>query len=136
MQNKNHPPKPQKQGGLYSLNLGQNNGPFLTKDIMLTNEKSLGLLRTKDNVAKYASQILQPNNNNYNNYSSLESYGQMSLGHRGGALEINQPQDYYDAKHKTYLNYDERYKAKQNAAENLASNTGFAELQKGFRDDA
>lgn len=29
---------------------------------MLTNDKSLSLLRTKDNVAKYASKILQPNN--------------------------------------------------------------------------
>lgn len=51
-------PQPSKQGGLYSLNLGQNNGPYLTKDIMLTNQKSLGLLNGKDEVARSAASIL------------------------------------------------------------------------------
>ena len=50
--------KPEKQGGLYSLNLGQNNGPYLTKDIMITNEKSLKLLVGRDEVAKTTANIL------------------------------------------------------------------------------
>jgi hypothetical protein len=33
-------PRPQKQGGLYSLNLGQNNGPYLSKDVMAANQKN------------------------------------------------------------------------------------------------
>lgn len=36
--------RPKKQGGLYSLDLGKNIGPFLPKDIMPNNPKSIGLL--------------------------------------------------------------------------------------------
>ena len=36
--------RPKKQGGLYSLELGKNIGPFLPNDIMPNNPKSIGLL--------------------------------------------------------------------------------------------
>ena len=36
--------RPTKQGGIYSLDLGKNNGPFLPKDIMFNNPKSVQLL--------------------------------------------------------------------------------------------
>jgi hypothetical protein len=36
--------RPIKQGGIYSLDLGKNNGPFLPKDIMFNNPKSVQLL--------------------------------------------------------------------------------------------
>jgi hypothetical protein len=35
---------PTKQGILYELSLGKNNGPYLIKDIMQTNPKSISLL--------------------------------------------------------------------------------------------
>lgn len=36
--------RPKKQGGLYSLDVGKNIGPFLPKDIMPNNPKSISLL--------------------------------------------------------------------------------------------
>ena len=41
------------------------------------------------------------------------------------ALELNEPMDYYDEKLQAYANFDEKYKAKSNAAENLAINSTF-----------
>jgi hypothetical protein len=40
-------------------------------------------------------------------------------------LELNEPADYYDEKLQAYTNFDEKYKAKSNAAENLAINSTF-----------
>jgi hypothetical protein len=42
LKKENRPPG--KQGVFYQLNLNQNNGPFLTKDIMHNNHKSNHLL--------------------------------------------------------------------------------------------
>lgn len=36
--------RPRKQGGLYALDIGKNIGPFLPKDIMPNNPKSISLL--------------------------------------------------------------------------------------------
>lgn len=36
--------RPRKQGGLYALEIGKNIGPFLPKDIMPNNPKSISLL--------------------------------------------------------------------------------------------
>lgn len=39
--------RPQKVGGIFSLRLGQTDGPFLDKDFHLKNKKSIGLLTTR-----------------------------------------------------------------------------------------
>ncbi|KAM3135677.1 hypothetical protein pb186bvf_012203 [Paramecium bursaria] len=90
--------KPQKQGGLYSLNLGQNNGPYLPKDIMLTNQKSLKLLQN-DEVSKSTSSILA----------------------KAGMGQLQEPPDIYDEKTKQFVNYDEKYKTKMSASDNVAA---------------
>ena len=41
---KNNYERPKKQGVLYSIQLGKTNGPYLVKDIMLNNPKSIRLL--------------------------------------------------------------------------------------------
>lgn len=53
-QNKSPLSVPKKQGTFYQLNLGKfiynkgkNNGPFLSKDIMFSNKKSMTLLTNK-----------------------------------------------------------------------------------------
>ncbi len=51
-------PRPQKQGGLYSLNLGQNNGPYLSKDVMASNQKSLSLVASRDDFARNTASVL------------------------------------------------------------------------------
>ncbi|CAD8086869.1 unnamed protein product [Paramecium primaurelia] len=90
--------KPSKQGGLYSLNLGQNNGPYLPKDIMLTNQKSLKLLQG-DEVSKSVSNVLA----------------------RAGMGQLYEPPDIYDEKSKQFVNLDEKYKTRMSASDNVAS---------------
>ena len=58
-------PKPTKQGLIFSIDLGQNNGPFLLKDINMTNQKSVRLLLKSaelKRVASQASNVLEGNN--------------------------------------------------------------------------
>ncbi|CAK94025.1 unnamed protein product (macronuclear) [Paramecium tetraurelia] len=90
--------RPSKQGGLYSLNLGQNNGPYLPKDIMLTNQKSLKLLQG-DEVSKSVSQVLT----------------------RAGMGQLYEPPDIYDEKSKQFVNLDEKYKTRMSASDNVAA---------------
>lgn len=44
-----------KQGVLYELSLGKNNGPYLIKDIMQTNPKSISLLAGAEIVRSISS---------------------------------------------------------------------------------
>ena len=46
---------PVKQGVLYQLSLGKDNGPFLTKDIMHNNPKSIAMLAGSQIVKSFAS---------------------------------------------------------------------------------
>jgi len=46
---------PVKQGILYELTLGKDNGPYLTKDIMHSNPKSISLLAGSQIVKSFAS---------------------------------------------------------------------------------
>ncbi len=39
---------------------------------------------------------------------------------------MQEPTDAYDEYHKGFTNYDERYKAKLNAAENMSANSSYA----------
>lgn len=54
-------PKPKKQGLIYSIDVGQNNGPFLIKDINLQNTKSVRLLKSAEmkRVASQASNAIE-----------------------------------------------------------------------------
>ncbi|EAS01101.1 hypothetical protein TTHERM_00316540 (macronuclear) [Tetrahymena thermophila SB210] len=99
--------KPSKQGGLYSLNLGQNNGPYLTKDIMITNHKSLQLLNGKDEVAKSAASILSGVGTSILNAPTV----------------IYEPPDIYDERTQQFTNYDERYQSKLSASDSMNSVT-------------
>ncbi|EGR28797.1 hypothetical protein IMG5_168330 [Ichthyophthirius multifiliis] len=105
--------RPFKQGGLYSLNLGQNNGPYLTKDIMITNQKSLSLLNSKDNVTKTAANI-------------LASVGDNIVY---GPGVVQEPPDVFDQKTMTFTNYDERYQCKLSASDNVKSTSKFKHEQ-------
>lgn len=68
--------KPQKQGGLYSLNLGQNNGPYLPKDIMISNSKSMQLILTNRD------------GNEASNAQFMDSLGTKSIAETHTALEL------------------------------------------------
>jgi hypothetical protein len=46
---------PVKQGVLYELTLGKDSGPYLTKDIMHSNPKSIALLAGSQIVKSFAS---------------------------------------------------------------------------------
>lgn len=49
--------RPKKQGSLYSLDIGKNMGPFLPKDIMPNNPKSIGLLVGKEIVKSHLIMV-------------------------------------------------------------------------------
>lgn len=46
---------PTKQGALYELSLGKDNGPYLSKDIMYSNPKSIALLAGSQIVKSFSS---------------------------------------------------------------------------------
>ena len=102
----NKPPK--KQGLLYSLSLGQNNGPYLSKDIDYHNPKSQKLLIGEE-VLRRDPMALQ------NTVSSFIPQ----------TLKMEEPLEIYDDLQGKFINYDEKYKTKFNAAENLVSNSDF-----------
>jgi len=66
-------PKPKKQGLIFSMDLGQNNGPFLLKDININNSKSVKLLNNAElkKVAKQASNVLEGPNDSKLDYSIM-----------------------------------------------------------------
>lgn len=80
---------------------------------MITNQKSLVLLSGRDEVAKSTASIL------------ANAGANLVGGKNTNALELEEPPDMYDEKQQAYVNYDERYKTKGSAAENLASNSNF-----------
>jgi hypothetical protein len=47
--------QPCRQGVLYELNLGKDNGPYLSKDIMFSNPKSIALLAGSQIVKSFSS---------------------------------------------------------------------------------
>ncbi len=53
---KTPPSKPKKQGLIFSLDLGQNNGPFLLKDISHSNKKSVRLLLNSQDSKRVVCQ--------------------------------------------------------------------------------
>lgn len=71
LKKENRPPS--KQGVFYQLNLNQNNGPFLTKDIMHSNHKSHQMLttsssfKTHQSLTSTLSQLTKTSENQCNN---------------------------------------------------------------------
>eukprot|EP01016_Furgasonia_blochmanni_P020513 TRINITY_DN2287_c0_g3_i2.p1 TRINITY_DN2287_c0_g3~~TRINITY_DN2287_c0_g3_i2.p1 ORF type:complete len:286 (-),score=66.35 TRINITY_DN2287_c0_g3_i2:111-968(-) len=102
--------RPQKQGTQYSLNLGQNNGPFLPKDVMITNPRSIQLLNTVTEGfrAPAATHLVRANS---------------SSNHRG--IGLKEAPEYYDETTKQYTNFDEKYKSSLNAVENLTTGSTY-----------
>jgi hypothetical protein len=47
--------QPSRQGVLYELSLGKDNGPYLSKDIMYSNPKSIALLAGSQIVKSFSS---------------------------------------------------------------------------------
>lgn len=108
----------EKQGLKYSLNLGQNTGAYLQKDVMLENQRSLRLL-VSDEVMR-------------NNPKALSQTADTFVPK---AIFLQEPPEMYDEEAKMYINYDERYKAKFFASENLTSSTLFSTVHQIIHND-
>ena len=101
-----HPPK--KQGTLYSLSLGQGNGPYLQKDVDYHNPKSLQLLIGEETLRRDPHAL----------QNTMMSFVPQTL-------KMEEPLEIYDDSKGKFINYDEKYKTKFNAADNLVCNTEF-----------
>jgi chromosome segregation ATPase len=99
---------PSKQGTKYSLSLGQNEGPYLSKDIMLTNKRSLKLLGGNPTAKSTAASILATTQASF---FSKE--------------QLTEPPEIYDDQAKAYTNYDERFKTILNGSENISNHSTF-----------
>lgn len=74
---------PTKQGAFYELNLGififdklgKNNGPFLSKDIMFNNRKSMGLLTNLQILKSHETMVTTMNNMQQSNKMKLSTLG-------------------------------------------------------------
>lgn len=106
--------RPTKQGTKYGLSLGQNDGPYLVKDVMMTNQKSVQLL-TGNQIAKAGVSTLR---------NSVKS----ASGH-GSAIHNYQPPTVYDDQLGEYTNYGEVNKAQLTASESLGINSTFQQDQ-------
>lgn len=107
--------RPVKQGTKYGLSLGQNDGPYLVKDVMMSNQKSLQLL-TGNQIARSGVQ------------SSIRA-SIHTASSPGRAIFNNPPPTIYDEHLGTYTNYGETNKAQLTASESLGINSGFLQDQ-------
>lgn len=144
---KTPPPKPKKQGLIYSLDLGQNNGPFLLKDINYSNKKSVRLLLNSNESKKVANQAMNvlegicPSNLDMNKADKLfedwESLLEAKLGLKKNRIfnltdpskeeiDVASIKEKDDEKEKLdFSNIDERYKTKLSNIENLTNELKF-----------
>lgn len=108
---------PRKQGLQYSLNLGQNvdmtyqNGPFLAKDITHSNPNSLRLLVGEEKIKEDPAALQR-----------------VAASFTLQTLKLDEPEEIYDQERKIFINYDEKYKAKFDAAQNLTSSVSFSKV--------
>jgi len=108
--------RPTKQGTKYGLNLGQNDGPYLPKDMMLNNQKSLQLL-VGTHITRSSTAFSIPNSTTH---ASIYS-GKDMLNHF--------PPNVYDEKLGAYTTYDEKFKSQLTASESIGINSSFQSAQ-------
>ena len=141
---KSTPQKPTKQGLIYSLDLGQNNGPFLLKDINLSNTKSIRLLLNSNESKRVASEALNVLEGTHSNkmdinamnkiFDDWEGLVEAKLGIKKPAIfkltepskeEIDDCSEKDEDKKKeeelNLSNVDERYKTKLANIENITN---------------
>lgn len=141
------PQKPKKQGLIYSMELGQNEGPFLIKDINMSNGKSVNLLlntEEKRRAAKEAANVLEnahPGKMDLNMVNKLfEDWEHLiveKLGTKKKAPKMKLPEpsnqehslerkNEHDEKNELNLtNIDERRKTKLSNIENITAELCF-----------
>jgi len=112
-----HGKSPAKQGGKYGLNLGQNEGPYLPKDIMARqNRQSFDFQKTSPSMAKSTAQSILA--------TTYSSTGRK----KGGSPPRNVPvmlSKISEERSRPVLNYDEIKNSGLSTAENIISTVNF-----------
>jgi len=111
--------RPRKQGSKYSLNLGQNDGPYLEKEICNT-QRELSIATTM----KARSRSLPKISTGMRSTMGISS---QTYDFRESKRPMPEMPELYDPLARIYENIDERLKATMSAADNVTDQSSYNE---------